>query len=174
MRTIPIVPSTASHSPTVSPPRGGGERSEPSPSGGLTVAAPPPPSASPRPTTKVPSIAQRRRFTAEYKLRVVRAAEACHGQGEIGALLRRERIYSSLLSTWRAQHKRGALAALSDVRRGRRPATAEARENERLRQELAVVGQRLKYAELVIEVQKKVSELLGICLSPPPLVGLES
>jgi len=129
-------------------------------------AAPPAPTpASPPLTTEVPSTAQRRRFTAEYKLRVVREAEACRAPGEIGALLRRERIYSSLLSTWRLEFKRGALAALSDVRRGRKPASAEAREIQRLRQELEAVGQRLKHAELVIEVQKKVSELLGIPLS---------
>ena len=160
--------------PDVSPSRGGGERSEPTPSEGLTSGAPVPPPTSPPPSTEVPSVARRRRFTAEYKLGVVREAEACRAPGEIGALLRRERIYSSLLSTWRIQHKRGAMAALSDVRRGRKPASPEIRENQNLRQELAEVGQRLKHAELVIEVQKKVSELLGIPLNPPPPARLDS
>lgn len=157
-----------------SPSRRGGERSEPIPSGGLASGAPVPAPALPLPTTEVPSTAQRRRFTAEYKLGVVREAEACRAAGEVGALLRRERLYSSLLSSWRVQHKRGAIAALSDVRRGRKPLSKEVRENQRLRQELAQVLQRLQHAELVIEVQKKVSELLGIPLSPPPRAGLDS
>lgn len=115
-----------------------------------------------RPDPEVVEKATRRRFTAEYKLNIVREAEAC-GPGELGALLRREGLYFSNLACWRRQIAEGQLAALSS-RRGRKkgrtedPRVAELeRENERLRK-------RLKQAEDIIELQKKISDILGIAL----------
>ena len=100
---------------------------------------------------------KRRRFTAEYKRRILEAADASREPGQIGALLRREGLYSALLSTWRAQRDQGVLNALAPRRRGRKPVRRTAdqvriaeleRENETLR------GQ-LQQAELIIDVQKK-------------------
>lgn len=111
-----------------------------------------------RPETEVVPRARRRRFTAAYKQRIVAEAEACTERGEIGALLRREGLYSSHLSNWRKQRDRGKL---TDHKRGRKgdPAGAELkrlqRENQRLRQEL-------EKAQLVIDVQKKLSQALGL------------
>lgn len=119
-----------------------------------------------RPDPEVDSRPQRRQFTAEYKLRVLREADAC-APGELGALLRREGLYSSHLTKWRRQRERGELAALAPQKRGRKPhqpdpaaerIAALERENARLRQ-------RLQQAEKIIEVQKKVSEILGIPLT---------
>ena len=104
--------------------------------------------------------AERRRFTAEYKLHVLEEADACRQPGEVGALLRREGLYSSHLTTWRQQRDRGALQGLAPAKRGRKsdPQAAEVarlkRENERLRA-------KLERAELIIDVQKKVSQMLG-------------
>ena len=117
------------------------------------------------PPVEVQSRATRRGFTAEYKLRIIAEADACRAPGEVGALLRREGIYSSHLSSWRERHRKGALTALSDVHRGPKAPSAESRENERLRKELARSNRRLKRAELLLEIQKKVSEVLGIPLN---------
>ena len=112
--------------------------------------------------------ASRRRFTAKYKLGILEEADHCE-PGRIGALLRREGLYSSHLTTWRRQHEAGALEALGPRKRGRKAKVRDARaqrveelerENERLRQRLA-------QAETIIEVQKKVSSLLGITLNLP-------
>ena len=95
-----------------------------------------------RPSTEVVTRGARRRFTAEYKLRILREVEACKGTGEIGALLRREGLYSSNLSKWRQQRARGELEGLAEQRRGPKedPQAMEnarlKRENERLREEL--------------------------------------
>jgi hypothetical protein len=109
----------------------------------------------------------RRRFTANYKLHVLEQADGCTEPGQIGALLRREGLYSSHLTTWRRQREAGALAGLAPRKRGhkanlrdretQRMAELE-RENERLRHRLA-------QAETIIDVQKKVSSLLGIPLN---------
>ena len=107
--------------------------------------------------------AERRQIRAEYKLRVLAEADRCSEPGQIGALLRREGLYSSHLSKWRQQRERGALGQ----QRGRKadPQTAELkrlqRENERLRS-------RLERAEHIIEVQKKLAELLGTTLDEIP------
>jgi transposase len=115
--------------------------------------------------TEVPAKATRRKFTAQYKLDILAQAERCE-PGEVGALLRREGLYSSHLTTWRRQCEEGALAALGPRKHGRKPKVRDAqsqrlealeRENEKLRQRLA-------QAETIIEVQKKVSTLLGITL----------
>jgi transposase-like protein len=112
--------------------------------------------------------AARRRFTAEYKLQVLRHAEACASPGEVGALLRREGLYSSHLTTWRRQREQGSLAALSPKKRGRRavPPSPLARRVAELERDNTRLTQRLQQAETIIAVQKKLSEALGIPLTP--------
>ena len=109
--------------------------------------------------------ARRRRFTAEYKLRIVREAEACTRPGEIGALLRREGLYSSHLTAWRKQRDQGELAALGRARGRRKPNPLEA-ENGRLRRRAERAETELAKARKVIEVQGNVSALLGELLRP--------
>lgn len=138
-----------------------GERSEPSRSDGTSSAAPPT-QVHPRPT--------RRYLSAEYKLRVLQEVDACRAPGEIGAILRREGLYSGHLSNWRAQRRKGALGALA-ARRGPKPPAPEAREVERLRGENARLRRELEKANLCLEIQKKVSEMLGIPLNPPSSDG---
>ena len=112
--------------------------------------------------------ARRRQFSAAYKARMLREAEACAGTGQIGALLRREGLYSSHLTEWRRLRARGALEALAANQRGRKSARdARDRELAKLARENARLRRRLAQAEAVIEVQKKLSEILGIPLNPP-------
>ena len=115
------------------------------------------------PDPEVVPMAERRRFTAGEKLRILEEAEACTEPGEIGALVRREGIYSSYLSRWREARDRGQLTALGAQQRGPRPATdAElVREVARLQRENERLLARLEQAEAIIEVQKKLSQLLG-------------
>ncbi len=101
----------------------------------------------------------RRRFSAEYKLRVLREAEACTRPGEIGALLRREGLYTSHLSAWRKQREAGALAALGRPR-GRRPADRRELELGELRRRAERAEAELAKARRVIEIQGNVSALL--------------
>lgn len=108
--------------------------------------------------------AERRRFTAEYKLKVLREADRCKQPGEIGALLRREGLYWSNLTTWRKQREGGELAGLGARRRGpekkaRNPLAERVRELER---ENLRLKRRAERAEGLVELQKKVSEILGI------------
>ena len=107
--------------------------------------------------------AVRRRFTAEYKLRILREAEACGGRGEIGALLRREGLYASALTQWRKQRESGELAGLSRKRgplpKGRNPLADKVKALERENVRLKARAER---AEGLVELQKKVSEVLGI------------
>ena len=107
----------------------------------------------------------RRRFTAGYKLRVLRGADACSRPGEIGALLRREGLYSSILSEWRKQREAGALEALERPRGRRAPHPLEA-ENARLGRRAERAEAELEKARKVIEVQGNVSALLGQLLEP--------
>lgn len=116
-----------------------------------------------RPSTEVFTRAARRRFTAEYKLRILREVEACKGTGEIGALLRREGLYSSNLSKWRQQRARGELEGLAEQRRGPKE-DPQAVENARLKCENERLREELRKAQLIIDVQKKVSQLLGMPL----------
>ena len=115
---------------------------------------------------EVPERPTRRTFTAEYKVRIVEEAEACTEPGEIGALLRREGLWSSSLSRWRRQYRAGALKSLSERKRGpRAPAgRAGARENKELKQKVSRLERKLRRAEKLLEIQKKVSEILGIPL----------
>jgi transposase-like protein len=125
--------------------------------------------AATRPDPEVPEKPQRRRFTAEYKVRVLREADACAEPGELGVLLRREGLYSSHLTEWRRQREQGVLAGLTPKTRGRRgvPPHPLARRVSELEREKTRLQHRLQQAEAIIEVQKKVSELLGIPLNPP-------
>ncbi len=111
------------------------------------------------PNAEVLPRAKRRRFSAEYKLRILEEADASSGSGQIGALLRREGLYSSHLTTWRRQRAQGQLDGLSPkppVDEGLVKALAALkRENERLEF-------RLQQAETIIDVQEKLSELLGL------------
>ena len=113
--------------------------------------------------TEVVAKAQRRQYSAEYKQRMLAEAASCKSASEVGALLRREGLYSSLLGKWRQRSQTGAAQGLATHKRGPKvdPQAVELaalqRENERLRE-------RLRQAELIIDVQKKVSQLLGVTL----------
>jgi transposase-like protein len=122
------------------------------------------------PDPEVTDKADRRRFTAKYKLSILQQVDACTNPGSIGAILRREGLYSSNLNTWRRQRDEGSLAALTPKQRGRKAAPADplALENKQLRKDNERLAKRLKQAELIIDVQKKVSQLLGITLATPP------
>ena len=111
--------------------------------------------------------AKRRRFSAEYKLRILEEAAACSERGRIGSLLRREGLYSSHLTTWRHQREQGQLEALSPKNRGRKPSVDEtlAKELAELKRENQRLGNRLQQAETIIDVQKKLSGLLGLTLN---------
>lgn len=123
------------------------------------------------PDPEVDARAKRRRFTAAYKVKVLRQADGCKGEGEIGALLRREGLYSSHLAAWRKLRDKGALWSLSRPR-GRRPANNPfVDENERLRRETARLAKRLEQAETIIEVQKKLCSILGIEPTSPERDG---
>jgi transposase-like protein len=105
-----------------------------------------------------------RRFSGKEKLRILEEAEACTEPGEIGALIRREGIYSSYLSRWRRARDRGQLDGLNGKKRGRKRSVDEelAEENAALRRENERLRSRLKQAETIIEVQKKLSQMLGL------------
>lgn len=125
-------------------------------------------SASPAADPEVAAKPKRRRFSAAEKKRILAEADACSAPGELGALLRREGLYSSHLTAWRKQVARNGGA---QAKRGRKPDDAEtkaakalAEENRQLRREKAKLERRLKRAELMLDIQKKASELLGIPL----------
>lgn len=120
------------------------------------------------PNTEVVAKAKRKRFTAAEKLQILREVEACRGSGEIGALLRREGIYSSYLTTWRKQRELGELDGLSPHKRGPKP-NPEAIELAKLRREHARLQERMRRAELIIDVQKKVARMLGETIETPEL-----
>jgi transposase-like protein len=122
------------------------------------------------PNTEVVAKAKRKRFIAAEKLRILREVEACRGSGEIGALLRREGIYSSYLTTWRKQRELGELDGLSPHKRGPKP-NPEAIELAKLRREHERLQERMRRAELIIDVQKKVARMLGETIETPELDG---
>jgi transposase-like protein len=108
--------------------------------------------------------AERRRFTAEYKQKVLREADDCRQSGEIGALLRREGLYWSNLTNWRRQRESGELAGLTAKRRGpqRREKNPLAERVRELERDNLRLKRRAERAEGLVELQKKVSEILGI------------
>jgi transposase len=116
-----------------------------------------------RPDTEVTEKASRRRFTAEYKRRILHEAASC---SDIGALLRREGLYSSHLTYWRKEAARGELQGLGAKKCGPQPKAANPLERELrdAQREIARWKRRAERAEAVVEVQKKVSQLLGIAL----------
>ncbi len=120
----------------------------------------------PIPDPEVPAHPTRRRFSAAYKARVVEEADGCTESGAVGALLRREGLYSSQLSAWRKLYHGGALQALRDDKRGRKATKHPLEdENARLRKHNERLCGRLEQAEAIIEIQKKVTAMLGIPLN---------
>jgi len=123
----------------------------------------PPPAALPRPNPEVVVDAKRRTFTAEYKLRILAEADAAATQpGAIGALQRREGLYSSHLVTWRRERQSGILKGLTPHKRGPKSKRSPLEEeNQKLRRENERLTEQIRKAEIVIDVQKKVGALLG-------------
>lgn len=114
---------------------------------------------------------RRRTYTAKYKLEVLKKAEACSQPGQIGALLRKEGLYHSRLTEWRRQREAGALKGLSQHRgpKVRRNPMADA--HQRLEREIVQLHKKLEQAEQIIEIQKKISELMGSALKSPASSG---
>lgn len=115
-----------------------------------------------KPDPEVPDRRPRRKFTAKYKLRVLQEAENCTAPGEVGALLRREGLYSSNLTAWRKQKEQGILQSVTPKKRGRKskeknPLAQRVAELERANRKLQ---NKLKKAEIIIDVQKKISQIL--------------
>ena len=116
----------------------------------------------PRPNPEVVARAKRRRFTAEYKQKILAQADAAKLTGNLGALLRREGLYSSLLVTWRREREAGILEGLAPQKRGpKSKADPLAAEYQKLQRENERLAEQLRKAEIVIDVQKKVAALLG-------------
>jgi hypothetical protein len=151
----------------VVPPSSGGERSEPERSGGTTssaaAAGTPTSAAQTIPDPEVTTKPLRRLFTVAFKKRILHEADTCD-PGSIAALLRREGLYSSHLTTWRHQRERGEIAGLEPRKRGRKaiPRNPLAAEKERLQRENERLQKRLRQAETIIDVQKKLCEMLGL------------
>ncbi len=118
------------------------------------------------PDPEVTERAKRRRFTAEYKLRILRKADACKGDGDVGALLRREGLYSSQLAAWRRQRDEIAKAGLKARKRGPKGKVVDPQVKQ-LERENARLKRRLERVELMLTIQKKASEMLGIPLNQP-------
>ena len=116
--------------------------------------------------TEVSTKARRRKFTGEEKRRILKEADACKQRGELGALLRREGLYSSHLLTWRAAATRRELEALAPKKRGPKPKQDDPRDRKLVEaeREIARWKKRAERAEAIVDVQKKLSEILGIRL----------
>ncbi len=116
------------------------------------------------PDPEVPENKPRRKHSAKYKLRILAEADACKQSGQIGALLRREGLYSSSLTTWRRQRKKGLLQVMTPKKRGRKEKQKNplAKQVAQLENENRRIQLKLKKAELIIEAQKKMAEILGI------------
>jgi transposase len=116
----------------------------------------------PRPNPEVLARAKRRQFTGECKQKILTQTDAAKGSGEIGAVLRREGLYSSHLTKWRQERADGILDGLTPQKRGpKSKASPLATENQKLRRDNERLADRLRKAEIVIDVQKKVATLLG-------------
>ncbi len=126
-------------------------RTKPNPNGQLEVEVPDP--------EEVPWV-KRCQFSAKYRLRILAEADQCTQRGEIGALLQREGVYSSYLTTWRKQRDRGQLEGLTPKKRGRKP-DPQAAELTRLQRENERLQARLEQAETIIEVQKNFLRCWG-------------
>lgn len=142
--------------------RSEGERSEPKRSGATAEAGAASASAF-RPDPEVVAKPKRRTFTAEYKQRILEEADSAAGTpGAVGTLLRREGLYSSHLTSWRRERRQGIQEALAPRQRGPKsqPNPLE-EENQKLRRTVGQLAEKLRKAELIIDVQKKVAALLG-------------
>lgn len=128
-------------------------------------------SSAPSPAPAAPERPKRRTFTAEYKLSIVRKADAALASGDegaVGRLLRGEGLYSSHLTSWRRERDAGELAGLTPRKRGRKPSrSALTDENEQLRRRVAKLEDQVRKSEIIIDVQKKVAALLGHTLDQP-------
>ncbi len=151
-----------SEDPSETPARSAGRVSDPDVPSGHAASPAPDPEVSEKPT--------RRQYPAEYKLRILKEADACTELGEGGALLRGEGLYSSLLSTWRRQREDGSLKALNPSKRGRKakPPNPLSRRVEELERKNRKLEAQLKQAQAVIEVQKKLSEILALSPTDAP------
>ncbi len=157
-----------------SPPFGGFERSEKPPNGGERPAGGgdqqvegSDPEVSEKPT--------RRRYLAEYKLKILRQADKCTKHGELGALLRREGLYSSHLKTWQKQREEGTLHGLAPKKRGRKaiPKNPLSDQLQQLRRENEQLKHKLQQAETIIDVQKKLCGILGTPQNTPDMIENE-
>ena len=147
------------------PERSGGERSETERSGGSGNAGT---FSRARPNPEVVAKAKRRTFTAGYKERILTAADAAQQPGQIGALLRREGLYSSLLATWRKERAAAITEAMAPHKRGPKSKQSPlASENAKLQHQNVQLAERLRKAEIIIDVQKKLATLLGLPLRTP-------
>lgn len=153
--------------------RSGTERSERARSGGTTTtataaASPLAGGVSSVPDPEVPERPARRRYAASYKVRIVREADACTKPGAVGSLLRREGLYSSLLTSWRRLRDKGALWALKSRKRGRKARSQHplVKKVAQLERENRLLEHRLKRAELLLDIQEKVSQALAMPLGP--------
>jgi transposase-like protein len=136
-----------------------------------TSSAAPPARGALVPDSEVVARPVRRRFTAEYKRSILDQSDAAQDSGAVGALLRREGLYSSHLGTWRRQRKQGELDALTPKKRGPKVVVSPlVKENRDLQADVARLTKKLKNAELIIEVQKKVAVLLG---NPIPNIQID-
>ena len=159
MKTIQFIsPDSKGKPPTPTVPSEGARRA--TEEGNVGVGAPPDP--------EVTEAKPRRRFTAQYKLRILAEADACTEPGEIGVLLRREGLYFSYLTTWRRQKHQGLLRAMSPQKRGRKNKAKNplAREVSRLEKENVQLRKKLRKAYILIEAQKKMAEILDSPLFP--------
>jgi transposase len=154
-----VEPGAGEEPPTMS----GGERSEPERRGGGSSPASAPVAADP----EVSSHRVRRKFSAAYKRRILQETDKCSA-GELGAFLRREGLYYSNLTKWRKQRESGELSSLQPKKRGKKPNPDKPliQENEKLRRENIRLEKRLHQAEVIIEVQKKLCDLLGLTVPP--------
>ena len=161
MKTIQLKSTTMSDQPTLTMPGTEGARRA---TGVPGIVNNPTTSKFLPPDPEVPEKKPRRRFTTAYKLRILKEYDACAKLGKIGALLRREGLYYSNINTWLRQRDEGVLHVLSPKKRGRKAKKVNplAREVARLERENKKLSKKLKQAETIIEVQKKISEILGI------------
>ena len=146
-----------------------GEQGEPQRAGGVgtTAVLIAPASSNSLPANpEVVGKATRRRFTVDYKLKILDQADRCQQDGQLGALLRREGLYHSNLQLWRQQREQGILNGLTPRPRGRKPNPHSQLvvENEQLKRQNQRLSKRLQQAEIIIEFQKKLAEALGIPL----------
>jgi transposase-like protein len=154
------------------PKRSSGEPGEPERSEGTpreSAEQPTPTLPAGLPDPEVPEKPRRRRYAAEYKLRVLKEVDACRAPGELGALLRREGLYFSHIKTWRRQRDEGALSGLAPRKRGPKPRETNplARRVAELERDKRKLEKRLEEARIIIEFQKKIAEVLGIPLKKP-------